>query len=114
MRFDAAVSLAACLLELFDLLLRGLQCVTDRLDEGLDRLLALGELVLRLLLLGAEVLLGEAQEVLAVRLQRLVGELVERARELRIGGLESDLALLLQRLLALDLLGTETEKPRER
>ena len=69
LHLDAAVGLAAGLLEFGDLLLSLLQRVPDRLDEILDRLFPSAEFAFGLFMLRSEVLLGQPQEILAVGLQ---------------------------------------------
>ena len=67
--FDTAVGLAAGFLQGSDLCLRLLQRILDRFYEVLDRLFAISQLTLGALLVSTQVLLCQAQEVLAVRLE---------------------------------------------
>ncbi len=102
LRPDAAIGFAARPLELVDLFLRGCERLAKWLYKLLDGFLAFTQVTPGPLLLRAEVLLREPQERLAVHTQRLVCQLIESGRELRPGRFERDVALALQRLLALD------------
>mgnify|MGYP007059387652 CR=1 FL=1 len=102
LRANASIRLAAGLFQLRNLPLRLLQGIANRLDQVLDRLLAIAEFALGPFVLRAEVLLGQAQERLAVGLQRLVGEVGKCGSKPAGGGLEGGVPLDLQRVLVLD------------
>ncbi len=102
LRPDRAVGFAARLLQGCNLLAGLLQCVAYRLDEIFDGFLPLAQLALRLLVLHAHLLLGQAQKGLTVGLQGAVREHAKRTRQFATGCLESRIALVLQRFLVLD------------
>ena len=81
LRADAAVRLAARLVELLQLALGARERLADRRDETVDRLLARGEIAFRALGLHAQGLARELQERLGVILELPIRELIESRAE---------------------------------
>ncbi len=90
-------------LDLCDLPLGALQRLANRHDQRFDRLLARLELAARLAAVHIQVLLRQREEVLAVVLQRPLGQLVEHARQALLRQRESLLALVLGAAARLEL-----------
>ena len=97
----------AVLLECRHLRPRLVEGLGDRCDEPLDRGALLLEVRGRLFLVSREILLGEAQEVTAVRIERTAGERVEGRGEPVAGQIEHRVALVLHVVTTRQLRGQD-------